>query len=475
MMRLSEAAVAMHGELCGTDDAFQRVAIDSRGIRRGDLFVAIAGERHDGHQFIAQASQKGAIGALVSRISRSRIAQIKVDDTTAAIGQLGAHWRSQFKFPLVAVTGSNGKTTVSGLIASILNQVGCCLSPHSSFNNQWGVPLTLLRMRESHTHGVIEMGMNHPGEIEYLSGLVKPDIALINNVAAAHLSGLGSLQHIAAAKAEIFSGLKQTGTAILNADDQFYDYWLSLVKTNKIKNILRFGFGIGLGLGSSANSSEDVGVDVNSISFTSSGSQFELNLCGQSAQIQLPLLGQHNVMNAVAASAAAYSAGATLPQIKTGLESFATIKGRLNPLLGINDSLVIDDSYNANPESSKAALDVLSGFTGERIAILGGMGELGETSDELHYQVGLHARSCGIERLLCFGAPAHSGVANYARGFGQHAQCYNDLETLLHELAPTLANGSTVLVKGSRAAEMERVVASLIADSVSANYSQPAR
>ena len=468
-MRLSQAAAITRGTLRGSDCLFDGVAIDSRRISHGDLFVAIRGERHDGHDFIDQAGKKGAAGALVcgagSGTGTGRHApRITVDDTTVALGQLGAHWRSRFTQPVVAVTGSNGKTTVSALIASILNRGGNCLSPRASFNNQWGVPLTLLRMREHHTHVVIEMGMNHPGEIEYLSGLAKPDIALINNVAPAHLAGLVDLESIADAKAEIFSGLAPAGTAVLNADDPFYGCWLRCVRANKagVDKVVSFGL----------NQSSDVSADVSAteISGGAGGSAFELNIKGQRIRVVLPLPGRHNVSNAVAAAAAAHAAGAGLEQIRSGLESFTALNGRLCPLDGLNGALIIDDSYNANPASTMAALDVLAGFGGERIAVLGPMAELGEQSDDFHYQVGAHGRRCGIDRLMCLGMcpemcpePAdHSKIANYVRGFGPGAECFDNLGDLLDKLAPMLASGVTVLVKGSRSAAMERVVSKLV-------------
>lgn len=450
MMQLSQAATVTHGKLYGDDCQFERVTIDSRRVCGGDLFVAIPGERYNGHDFIIHANQKGARGALVSSPSRCRIAQIKVADTTTALGRLGAHWRRRFDYPLLAVTGSNGKTTVTSLLASILNQTGNCLAPHGSFNNQWGVPLTLLRMQESHTHAVVEIGMNRPGEIKTLSGLVKPSLALINNVGTAHLAGLGTLQRIAQAKAEIFSGLPRDGTAVLNADDPFYPYWLRCLN---VDNLVRFSV--------NPETKQTAEVRADKISVGACGSEFELNLKGQRIPIQLPLLGPHNVKNAVAAAAAAYAVGVDVSAIQSALKSSVAVNGRLHSVRGINGALIVDDSYNANPDSSKAALDVLAGFSGTRIAVLGSMAELGAQSNDLHYQVGMHGRKCGIERLLCLGAAEHRGIAHYARGFGATAQCYQDIEQLLEELIPTLTSETTVLVKGSRSTAMERVVSGL--------------
>jgi len=467
-MQLSRAATIMHGVLQGSDCLFSGVSIDSRQTSRGDLFVAIPGAQHDGHRFVDQASENGAVGALVSHTIKSckieshggrkrtdqiPTSQIRVENTTVAMGQLGAHWRNRFDIPVLAITGSNGKTTVCTLIASILNQVGNCLSPRGSFNNQWGVPLTLLRIREAHTHAVIEMGMNHPGEIEYLAGLARPTIALINNVAPAHLAGLGSLQNIARAKAEIFSGLKRKGIAVLNEDDPFHDFLLRRIDAGHLDldRVLSFGM---------RNSAD---VSVRNIFSNPDGSEFELNIEGQSINVKLPLLGQHNVMNALAAAAATHAAGAEINQIKAGLESFTAVKGRLRRLPGINGSVIIDDSYNANPASIKAALEALAGFDGKRIVVLGAMAELGSDSDELHYQAGVDAHRCGVDRLVCLGTADSTAMSGYARGFGPQAKQFSDLGKLLEYLVPMLQSGMTVLVKGSRSSAMERVVEGLVA------------
>ena len=472
VMSLSEAAAITHGALRGSDCLFHGVAIDSRRTRRGDLFVAIppaaGASGADGHDFIGQASAHGAVGALVSKaaisgvgdVGDAGVAQIKVADTTAALGQLGANWRRRFDRPLVAVTGSNGKTTVSALIAAIFNGGGRCLSPRASFNNQWGVPMTLLRLREHHTHIVIEMGMNQPGEIEALSALARPSVALINNAAPAHLAGLTDLRGIADAKAEIFSGLIPGGTAVLNADDEFYDHWRR--RARGAGRVLSFG------------TRKAAGVVAADISVDPQSSAFELRIGGRGGRgsprdarrirVRLPLPGRHNVLNATAAAAAATAVGVELTQIKAGLESCAALDGRLRPLAGLNGALIIDDSYNANPVSAKAALEVLAGFDGGRIAVFGVMAELGAQSDALHREVGRHARRCGIQCLLCLGPKDSGAVAGYMDGFGKKAKCFDAPGPLLAHLVPMLEAGVTVLVKGSRAAAMERVAAELVAE-----------
>lgn len=469
-MRLSEAAKVTRGELRGRDCLFTGVAIDSRRCDSGDLFVALRGASRDGHDFIAQAGGNGAVGALTSAARRAPVAQIRVADTTAALGRLGAHWRAKFNPLLVAVTGSNGKTTVSALIAAIFNggaERDRCLSPRASFNNHWGVPMTLLRMRAHHTHAVIEMGMNRPGEIAYLSGLAKPDIALINNAAPAHLAGLTDVQGVADAKAEIFSGLGRDGIAVLNADDPFHDHWQRGLRRIGVCNTVSF---------SARGDSQDASIAVSADAADAAagvGNRFALNINGQRAQIRLSLPGAHNVANAVAAGAVAFAAGIGIEQIQAGLNAFpGALPGRLAIFRGIHGARIIDDSYNANPASTRAALDVLAGFAGERIAVLGAMAELGARSDEHHRQIGLYARQCGVRRLLVLGPCGDRGLEGYASGFGAAAEQYDQVDHLLARLVPLMEsraapekNGLTVLVKGSRAAAMERVVARLTAKS----------
>ena len=473
-MRLSEAAAVTRGELRGRDCLFTGVAIDSRRCDSGDLFVALRGARQDGHDFIAQAGGNGAVGALTCAARRGQVAQIRVADTTAALGRLGAHWRAGFNPLLVAVTGSNGKTTVSALIAAILNgsaerERERCLSPRASFNNHWGVPMTLLRMRAHHTYAVIEMGMNRPGEIAYLSGLAKPDIALINNAASAHLAGLTDVQGVADAKAEIFSGLGRDGIAVLNADDPFHDHWQRGLRRIGVGNTVSF---------SARGGAQDASIAVSAAAAAADaaagvGNRFALNIDGQRAEIRLSLPGAHNVANAVAAGAAAFAAGIGIEQIQAGLNAFpGALPGRLALFPGVNGTRIIDDSYNANPASTRAALDVLAGFDGERIAVLGQMAELGARSDEHHRQIGRYAKQCGVRRLLVLGPCGDGGLAGYARGFGAGAEQYDQVDHLLARLAPLMEsraaqgkNGLTILVKGSRAAAMERVVARLAAKS----------
>lgn len=449
-MKLSEAAAVMNGALHGIDALFTGVAIDSREVERGDLFVALRGGRRDGHEFISSAGERGAAAALVSAdaakpADADRVAQIVVADTTAALGQLGAHWRGRFELPLVAVTGSNGKTTVSALLAAIFNRAGRCLAPRASFNNHWGVPLTLLRLRETHTHAVIEMGMNHSGEIAALSALARPGIALINNAARAHLAAFGDVRAIADAKAEIFGGLAPGGVAVLNADDSFYAYWRTGLARLGITRVVAFG--------------TYPGTDVRTVG--AGEGRIELAIGSQSVRVGWKLRGKHNVANAAAAAAVAHAAGIGIRDISAALAGFpGALPGRLCAFRGRAGARIIDDTYNANPESCKAALEALATHDGERIAVFGALAELGEQSGELHREVGEYARRVGVTHLLCLGAEGESDLNGYLRGYGG-GERYDDIDALLARLEPLLDEHASVLVKGSRAAAMERVVAQL--------------
>ncbi len=459
MMTLSEAAHIVDGTLLGIDAGFTSVSTDSRVIEPGGLFVAIPGEKHDGHAFVSQASSMGAVGAMVSNVSstmpstmgESKLALIEAPDTTVALGQLGKDWRSRFDIPVIAITGSNGKTTVTQMTASILEQCGRCLAPEKSFNNQWGVPLTLLKLTDCHRFAVIEMGTSHPGEIEYLTRLTRPTVALINNVAPAHLEGLGDIRQIASAKAEIFLGLPDTGVAILNADDEFYTEWVAGINTScPDATILSFAI--------------DAKADVSARNAESGNrtSQFELQIEDQVKQINLPLPGRHNIMNALAASAICFTAGVGLTGIKDGLEKASGVTGRLDVRPGLKGSTIIDDSYNANPASMKAAINVLRQCKGKKILVLGAMAELGKTSPQLHEEVGVYAKTQGIDRLYCY-SPGHNNHARYYAGrFGGSASVFDSMEELLKTAKQTLAPDVAMLIKGSRSSRMERVVHQMI-------------
>jgi len=441
-MTLATAARVLNGTLRGADVRFSGVSTDTRTLARGDLFVALVGPRFDGHAFLAEAASKGTVGALVSRDpGDTAVPLVQVADTRLALGRLAADWRRQFRIPLVAVTGSNGKTTVKNMIAAILCERGPTLATQGNLNNDIGVPLTLLRLREGDRYAVIEMGMNHPGEIDYLTGLARPTVALVNNAAAAHLAGLGSVEAVARAKGEIFSGLAEDGVAVINADDAYADLWRGLAAPRRI---LTFGL--------------DRPADVTArYTLDAGGSTIELRTPQGEITMRLPLLGRHNVLNALAAGSAALAAGASLADIQAGLEKLKAVSGRLEVKRGVRGARVLDDTYNANPGSLAAGVEVLKSAGGERVLVLGDMGELGEAAGEIHRRVGELARQLGIQRLFAVGELTREAVA----AFGAGAEHFASHEALIDRLNQVLRGDMTVLVKGSRLMKMERVVAGI--------------
>ncbi len=442
-MPLSLLADTLNAVLVGRDAVFTGVCHDTRALQAGDLYVAIQGEHFDGHSFFAEALNAGAAGALAARDLKTPLPYVRVADTRLALGSLAAFWRRQFKtIPVIGVTGSNGKTTVKEMIGEIMAQTGPGCVTHGNLNNDIGVPLTLTRLRSDHRYAVIEMGMNHLGEIEYLSGLARPTIALITNAAEAHLAGVGTVEDVAHAKGEIFTGLSRGGIAVLNADDVYFSYWKSLATPRKY---LSFGL--------------DRPADV-SATYTlgDSGSVIHLTTLYGGIDMHTPLLGKHNVMNALSATAATLAAGATLAQVKTGLEKLTTLPGRMEIKPGISGARVIDDTYNANPSSLAAGLQVLREFRGERVLVLGDMAELGKAAADIHQRVGELAKQIGIQRLFAIGNLSKIAVASFGTG-GKHFQTQ---EALVDALQDCLHAGMTVLVKGSRVMHMERVTAGIV-------------
>ncbi len=442
MMRLSDAAKAMQGQLIGHDGVFTSVGTDSRHITPGQLFVALKGEHFDGHDYAEQALAQGAAAVALEKNSAGLAPVVMVEDSYLALGQLAAHWRAKFTLPVLAITGSNGKTTVKEMLSAILAvQAGGLERIHATvgnLNNHIGMPLTLLKLRDTHQYAVLEMGMNHLGEIAYLSGLAKPSLALINNAGTAHLGELGSRDKIAQAKGEIFSGLSADGIAVINADDAYADYWRGL---NAGKKIITFAL--------------EHAADVQA-SYQEKDGVYAVHLRTPSGEIEfsLQVLGSHNVRNAVAASAAAYALGVSNEAIASGLAGFSAVKGRLQNKRAINQARLIDDTYNANPDSMKAAIDVLAHQTGEKILVLGDMGELGADAQRLHAEIGAYAKAQGLTQLYCLGDLSREMVA----GFGQGARHFGDVPALVVALKPHLSSAATVLVKGSRFMKMERVV-----------------
>lgn len=416
----------------------ERVERDSRAVQAGDLFLALKGERFDAHEFVPQVVGK-ASAALVAYPMDAAIPQIIVPDVRLALGQLAKAWRGRFNRPVIGLTGSNGKTTLKEMLTAILSQQGQTLATIGNLNNDIGVPLTLLRLRVEDQFAVIEMGANHFGEIDYLTHLALPNVAILNNAGAAHLEGFGDIAGVARAKGEIFAGLAVDGIAVINADDTYASYWREL---NQTRPLLSFGFNY------DADLRGELGTD----------NQLIIHKSADAVAIRLRLLGKHNQFNALAAAAGATALGFSLATIKQGLESLQPVKGRLNPKQGRHGGLVIDDTYNANPSSTVAAIAVLTEQQGRKILILGDMAELGNTGEQLHFELGQLAKSAGIDELYSLGRLS----AATSQAFGTGAQAFQSLTDLLAALEPSLTPDTQVLVKGSRSARMERVVDALI-------------
>lgn len=436
---LSQVAEWIGARLQGNDLSFHGVSTDSRQIEPGMLFVALQGLRHDGHDHVQAAQAAGAVAALVARPLPIEFPQIIVDDTLLALGSLAAAWRQVLDIPLLAITGSNGKTTVKEMCAAILGEVGPTLATRGNLNNNIGVPLTLLRLSEEHHFGVIEMGANQPGEIAYLTRLVRPQVALITNAGPAHLEGFGSLEGVARAKGEIYSGLVADGKAIINADDPYASLWHELADHRQV-----------ITFGAEADVSATYQVDAK-------GQLLLWRGLDRECAFTLPLLGEHNLRNALAASAAALALGVDSTLIAKGLQGMKPVPGRLYLRNGIADATVIDDSYNANPASLIAGLKVLAGFCGKRYLALGDMGELGEGAEAMHREVGEQALQLGIDRLYAYGPLSLAAC----EGFGAQGQHFDEQQQLIDALRPTLNADVTVLVKGSRSSHMERVADAL--------------
>ncbi len=462
MMQLTQAAQAIGAQLIGEDAHFNGVSSDSRNIAAGNLFIALRGENFDGYEFVNQAARDGAVAALVNKDSyddrKSRIVPegseksasfilnpeypvLLVADTRLALGRLAAYWRRQFDIPLVAITGSNGKTTVKEMLVSILRETtgsDAVLATKGNLNNDIGMPLTLLQLNQLHRYAVIEMGMNHPGEIDYLTRIAAPQIALINNAATAHLEGLGSVQAVAQAKGEIFAGLVEQGVAIINRDDPYAALWQMLA--GKHDNI-----------GFSLNGQAEVSAAWQVQGY---GSRLDVTTRQGNFSVALQVPGEHNARNALAATAAAIALQVPLTVIAAGLEKFSGVPGRMQRKTALHGAVLIDDTYNANPASLHAAISVLAQAGGKRVLVLGDMGELGDESAQFHAEIGAAARRAGIEKLYAIGAMSGNAV----REFGGNAQHFIHIEALLRALDADLDSGNTVLVKGSRFMKMERVV-----------------
>ncbi|MGH8547567.1 MAG: UDP-N-acetylmuramoyl-tripeptide--D-alanyl-D-alanine ligase, partial [Methylococcales bacterium] len=372
-LSLSETTRIVKGRLAGADVSFSSVSIDTRSMRHGDLFIAIRGQTFDAHDFLETAANQGAAALMVSRESDVDLPKIRVEDTRIALGDLAREWRKRRAIPVIGVTGSNGKTTVKEMVAAILAVEGKVLYTLGNLNNDIGVPLTLLRLNEQHRYAVIEMGANHAGEIAYTANLALPDVVIITNAGSAHLEGFGSIEGVARAKGELVEGLTESGVAILNADDRFFGFWRELAGNKRV---------IAFGLDASADArATDIEMNWTAEGFSN---RFTLNYQDSSTPITLRLAGRHNVCNALAAAGAALALGIQLDQIKQGLEGLLPVHGRMQPVAGLHGSRLFDDTYNANPSSFTAAIDVVAQLPGELWVILGAFAELGESSAALH-------------------------------------------------------------------------------------------
>ncbi len=449
MMNLSEAANAIGAQNLGANVRFTSVSSDSRTLSPGALFVALRGERFDGHGFIGSASMRGAAAAMVEERAASSVGQsvlpfLVVDDTRLALGRLAAHWRRRFDIPVIAVAGSNGKTTVKEMIAAILRAhcgESSALATEGNLNNDIGLPLTLLRLRGEHRCAVIELGMNHPGETAFLAGIAAATVALVNNAQREHQEFMKGVADVAREHGAVFSALPPGGTAVINADDEFADYWRGLAANRRIVD-----FGM--------NKPAQVGGRHAIADF---GSEIQLRTPAGSVSVALHIDGRHNVMNAFAAAAAAIAAGAGLAPVARGLEGFRAFKGRLQRKAGRSGSTIIDDSYNANPDSVRAAIDVLANYPAPTVLVLGDMGEVGDQGPQYHREIGAYARSANISSLLGMGELTRHAVEAFGAA-GAHA---NTIEGLLCMVRASATPQATLLVKGSRFMRMERIVAAL--------------
>ncbi len=449
MMDLREAAVGSGSEVLGVNACFAAVSSDTRTITQGALFVALRGERYDGHEYLAAARECGAVAAMVDRRASaaavgSNLPLLVVDDTRLGLGRLAAYWRRKFKLPLIAVAGSNGKTTVKEMIASILADhagAGHFCATAGNLNNDIGLPLTLLGLRSGHSCAVVELGMNHPGETAYLAGIAQPTVALVNNAQREHQEFMQSVEDVAHEHGAVFSALQADGVAVINADDRYAGYWRGVCAP---RQVLDFGL-------------DQSGAVGGRYALRDFGSEIVLRMAEGEAAVNLRAAGVHNVRNALAAAAAAQAAGVGLAAIVRGLSAFAPAQGRLQRKAAKCGAIVLDDTYNANPDSVIAAIDVLAQAAGTKFLVLGDMGEVGANGAAFHAEIGRYARASRIDRLYLLGElSAHAVPA-----FGEGAEHYGDIDALLAALQSRLSAGATALVKGSRFMRMERVVQAL--------------
>ena len=452
MMSLLEASAATGAKALGEDVRFSAVSTDSRRLSRGALFVALRGERFDGHRFLDAVRESGAAAAMVDEEARSTAASVRlpllvVGDTRRGLARLAAHWRSRFDIPLIAVTGSNGKTTVKEMIAAILRAhfgETHVLATEGNLNNDIGLPLTLLNLREHHRVAVVELGMNHPGETATLAAIASPTVALVNNAQREHQEFMKGVAEVAREHAAVFDALRSGGVAVINADDEFAGYWRGVLAGRRLRD-----FGI------------DHPAQVSGRhELAHFGSRIKLSAPEGEVVVELHASGRHNVLNACAAAASALAAGASLRAVALGLAEFRPVGGRMQRLAARSGARLIDDSYNANPDSVRAAIDVLGAEPGTKFLFLGDMGEVGERGAAFHEEIGRYARERGIDRLYAIGDLSRAA----AEAFGKGARHFAAVEEMIAAAREEVVANTTALVKGSRFMHMERVVQALAAE-----------
>ena len=457
MRRLSQLAADCGGQLIGEDSPWSSASIDTRRIVAGELFIALRGPNFDGADFLGAAAAAGAAGTVAERAGPAGLPVILVPDALVALQRAAAACRARYTGTVIGVAGSNGKTTCKEMIAAILGELAPTLATCGNLNNHIGLPLTLLRLEDHQRHAVIEMGANHPGELAALAALATPAIGIVTNAGAEHLEGFGSLEGAARAEGELFAALGRDGIAVLNADDEFGGLWRDMT----VARVVSFG------LGARADfSAREIRTQATADGFLTT---FTLLAPQGEVRIGLQLAGRHNVMNALGAAAAAMAAGATLDQVATGLARMRAVAGRLVLRPAIAGAWLIDDSYNANPSSLQAAIEVLAALEGRRWLVLGDMGELGEYAIEAHAEAGRYARTHGVERLFTVGPLAARAAQTFGEGASEHA----DATALAAAVRADLAADVRVLVKGSRSNRLERVVDALLPglpDAVAASH-----
>lgn len=444
---LKKANITLPANLDNLNIVMPKIVADSRLIQPGDIFIALQGEQQNGHHFVKDAFSRGAIAAIISEetslLPENKNHLIRVQDTLKALGQIAKAWREQFTMPVVGITGSCGKTSVKEFTAKVLETEGHTLKNQGNFNNEIGLPMTLLSLKPEHQYAVIEMGARFPNDIATLCALAKPTIGVVTNIANAHLEIFGNIETIAKTKGELYSALPNDGMAIVNHDDPFYDYFMqNCVKCHSVT--------FGLNAKADYNASE---VILNPLD-----SEFILNTPFAKASVRLPIPGLHNIANALAASAVGGSLGLDIESIVKGLESYVPVGGRLKITSHLTGAKIIDDTYNANPRSMLAAIEVLSKAKGEKIFVMGDMLELGPKKEEFHHEMGLQAKKYGIQTLLTVGPLSQEA----SKGFKDGSVHYSNQEELIHDLKKRLNANVTVLVKGSRGSRMDKIVTAIM-------------